>query len=252
MCAYDQRMAEATTHVDRDALGQSLADLELPAEDDADLQAGIERVIRGASAVFSGSGVGLMLVADDGHSLRYVASSDGVARQLELAHEQSGEGPCIDAFVYADCVRTNDLLAESRWPALRAELSDQPIRAVLGLPTRLGAPVGTLNLYCERPRMWDESEVAALDAYNGLLEARIAGAVQTRRHGVIVDQLQSALDSRTVIERAIGVLMGRDGVNGPAAFNQLRQAARSTRRRVSAIAAEVLAEHAEAGEAPDP
>ena len=236
-------MGRADAHVDADALAASLGDLELPDGDGVDVQGGIERVIRGAASVFAGSGVGLMLIAEDGHSLRYVASSDDIARRLELAHEQSGEGPCIDAFVLDAQVRTDDLLVEPRWPDLRVTLRDQPIRAVLGLPTRLGTPVGTLNLYCERPRVWDESEIKALDAYNHLLEARLADALLARQHGQIVDQLQVALDSRVTIERAIGLLMGRDGLDAAAAFNELRRTARSSRRRVSAVADEVLAAH---------
>jgi AmiR/NasT family two-component response regulator len=45
------------------------------------------------------------------------------------------------------------------------------------------------------------------------------------------------------IERAIGLLMGRDGIDGVTAFNELRRTARSSRRRVSAVAEEVLAAH---------
>jgi GAF domain-containing protein len=244
--AYDSPVSQATEHVDGDALARSLAELDLPDSDDIDVQGGIARVVRGAAGVFVGSGVGLMLIADDGHSLRYVASSDEVARQLELAHEQAGEGPCVDAFVCDSCVKTDDLANETRWPELRAALGDQPIRAVLGLPTRLGAPVGTLNVYCERPRAWDDSEIAALEAYNSLLEARLAESLLTKQHDRVVGQLQFALDSRVTIERAIGLLMGRDGVDGPTAFNELRRAARSSRRRVAAVAEELLAEHPQA------
>ena len=48
------------------------------------------------------------------------------------------------------------------------------------------------------------------------------------------------------IERAIGLLMGRDGVDGATAFNELRRAARSSRRRVNAVAEALLAEHPQA------
>ena len=191
-------------------------------------------------SVFAGSGVGLMLIAEDGHSLRYVASSDDVARHLELAHEQSGEGPCVDAFVLDARVKTDDLLVEPRWPDLRVALRDQPIRAVLGLPTRLGTPVGTLNLYCERPRVWDESEITALEAYNHLLEARLAECTAGRQHDQIVDQLQVALDSRVTIERAIGLLMGRDGLDAADGLQRVAPdcaqltAARERRRRGAA------------------
>ena len=240
---HNPRMSHTAPHVDHEALARSLDDLRLPDGEGVVLEAAIERVIRGAAGVFSGTGVGLMLIAEDGHTLRYVASSDEVARQLELAHEEAGEGPCVDAFVLDACVMTDDLRPEPRWPELRAALRDQPIRAVLGLPTRLGSPVGTLNLYSERPRAWDESEIGALDAYNDVLEARLGGALLARQHGRIVDQLQVALDSRVTIERAIGLLMGRDGIDGPTAFNELRRDARNSRRRVSAVAEEVLAAH---------
>ena len=140
-------------------------------------------------------------------------------------------------------MKTDDLATESRWPELRAALADMTIRAVIGMPTRLGAPVGTLNVYCDRPRVWDESEIAALEAYNSLLEARLAESLLTKQHDRVVGQLQFALDSRVTIERAIGLLMGRDGIDGATAFNELRRAARSSRRRVNAVAEELLAEH---------
>ena len=73
--------------------------------------------------MFAGSGVGLMLIAEDGHTLRYVASSDDVARRLEHAHEASGEGPCVDSFVLDTRVMTEDLRTEPRWPELRAAVA---------------------------------------------------------------------------------------------------------------------------------
>lgn len=236
-------MSRAIAHIDESALERSLAELERPDAGDADLLAGIERVVLGAASVFAGSGVGLMLIADDGLTLRYVASSDEVARTLEHAHEQAGEGPCVDAFVRDGEVGTEDLEQESRWPALREQLRDQPIRAVLGLPTRLGTPVGTFNLYCDRPRSWHATEVAALEAYNSLLEARLGHAVLAREHSRIVDQLQFALDSRVTIERAVGLLMGREELDNMTAFHALRREARSSRRRVLSIAEELLAAH---------
>jgi GAF domain-containing protein len=237
-------MSQATAHVDAEALAQSLAELNLPDRDRSDLQSEIARVVEGAAGVFAESGVGLMLIGEDGHSLRYVASSDNVARRLEIAQLDAGEGPCVDAFVLDSCVMAPDLAVERRWPELRAQLGDQPVHAVLGLPTRLGAPVGTLNAYCVQPRAWDESEVAALEAYNSVLEARLAESLLSQQHDKVVGQLQFALDSRVTIERAIGLLMGRDGVDAPTAFHELRRLARNSRRRVSAVAEELLARHA--------
>jgi hypothetical protein len=51
-----------------------------------------------------------------------------------------------------------------------------------------------------------------------------------------IAQLQTALDSRVVIERAKGVLAGRYGISVDEAFEALRQAARSTRTELRSLA----------------
>ena len=54
-----------------------------------------------------------------------------------------------------------------------------------------------------------------------------------------VSQLQAALDSRVVVEQAIGILAERFEVSFPDAFELLRSAARNSRREVRALAEEL-------------
>jgi len=49
-----------------------------------------------------------------------------------------------------------------------------------------------------------------------------------------------ALDRRIVIEQAKGMVMAREGVGEAAAFERLRMTARSSRRTVTEVAAQVL------------
>jgi hypothetical protein len=58
-------------------------------------------------------------------------------------------------------------------------------------------------------------------------------------------QLRQALDSRIVIEQAKGVLAERYRLEVDRAFVLLRQAARSSRRRIHELAAEVVQSRAE-------
>jgi hypothetical protein len=55
-----------------------------------------------------------------------------------------------------------------------------------------------------------------------------------------IAQLQTALDSRVVIERAKGVLAERYGVGYDEAFEALRQAARSSRMELKAVAQRIV------------
>jgi AmiR/NasT family two-component response regulator len=59
-----------------------------------------------------------------------------------------------------------------------------------------------------------------------------------------VDQLQSALERRAVIERAKGIVMERHGTSEREAFELLREHARSTSRRVVDVAQSVVDGHA--------
>jgi AmiR/NasT family two-component response regulator len=58
-----------------------------------------------------------------------------------------------------------------------------------------------------------------------------------------VEQLQTALDRRTVIERAKGILMERQGIDEQQAFQALRERARASGRRVVDVAQAVLDGH---------
>jgi AmiR/NasT family two-component response regulator len=53
-------------------------------------------------------------------------------------------------------------------------------------------------------------------------------------------QLQSALNSRAIIEQAKGVLIGQQGLTARAAYAQLRARARAERRKLAIVSAEVV------------
>jgi hypothetical protein len=76
-------------------------------------------------------------------------------------------------------------------------------------------------------------EIARLTIYADLQERKV-GELQAT-----VSQLQTALDSRVVIDRALGMLAERFDLVIPDAFELLRAAARDSRREVRALAEEI-------------
>jgi hypothetical protein len=101
-------------------------------------------------------------------------------------------------------------------------------------------PVGTLNVYAARPHRWDEADVAAIQAYTRVIASLLRAAARAHVSGKAATQLQHALDSRSLIEQAKGVLMERRGLDQQAAFDLLRSRARSTRRRLDEVARQVV------------
>jgi len=226
--------------IDRDALAMSVARLEGVDPVDTGLDAALQLAVAETDDLFDVDGAGLMLLSTDG-VLRDVAASDEAGRMLEALQEQFGEGPCVDAFLEDGPVIAGDLGADPRWPSVGPLAAGHGVRAVLGVPIDLReGPVGTLNVYAAQPHRWDDSDVAAIQAYTRVIASLLRAAVKAHVSGKAATQLQQALDHRSLIEQAKGVLMERRGLDQQAAFELLRARARSTRRRLDVVAREVV------------
>lgn len=224
-------------HIDPGSLAASLAALNAPVDGEPPpLEASIAAVIDATRALFSVTGVGLML-ADASGDLRYIGATDDAARVLESVQEELGAGPCVDCFVLGEVVQTDDLAHDDRWPELSERVVPDVVGAVLSVPTRIGGVVvGSFNVYRSGRYEWDSSDLAAVAAHNEVLEALLGGAVVARARGLVIDQLRLALKRRVAIERAVGMLMQRHSVAAVAAFDALRRAARDERRPVADLA----------------
>ena len=84
---------------------------------------------------------------------------------------------------------------------------------------------------------WEPHDVQAA------IEVALRRHREAERLSEKVEQLQTALDRRTVIERAKGILMERHGIDEQEAFQRLRERARSGGRRVVEVAQAVLEGH---------
>jgi AmiR/NasT family two-component response regulator len=89
---------------------------------------------------------------------------------------------------------------------------------------------------------WVESTTP--NAVQAAIEVAMRRYRDERRLWEKVEQLESALERRSVIERAKGILMERHGLDDRGAFELLREHARSSSRRVLDVAQAVLDGHA--------
>ena len=230
----------AQMSIDKDALAASLRRLTDRGHPDANLRAALHEVTEACVDLFGVTGSGIML-ADEQNISRYIAASDGPGRVLETIESETGQGPCTEAYILGHPVATSDLATESRWPELAAAIAPHKVRAVLGVPVRLGGVVvGTLDVYRDEVRPWDESELAALSRFSTIVGAILSAALSAHQAQELAGQLQYALDYRVVIERGVGYLMARDNVDAVIAFNRLRRAARSTQTKIGEVAGHLL------------
>jgi len=134
---------------------------------------------------------------------------------------------------------------DGRWPAFRAAAVDRKVRAVLASPLPYNQDaVGVVAVLSEDSRPWSAEGELALLAFTDLAALLIASMMQGEQQSELALQLQGALNSRQIIEQAKGVLIGRQGISARDAYEQLRSRARSERRKLVEVCAEVVAQAA--------
>jgi GAF domain-containing protein len=202
----------------------------------------IREIVETTHSMFAVDGAGLML-SDAAQHLRSVAASDDRFAHLEDLQVRHQEGPCIEAFDTKELVGATDLERDERWPLFCEAAVRREVRAVLASPLPYNQDaVGVVAVLSERSRPWSPANELALLAFTDLAALLIASIIQGEEQSVLAGQLQGALNSRQVIEQAKGILMGTQGVSARAAYEQLRMRARSERRKLAVVCAEIVRE----------
>jgi GAF domain-containing protein len=200
----------------------------------------MHQVVHTTHAIFSVDGACLMLANADHHLLN-AAVSDARMKHLEELQIRHREGPCISAFEDKQLVRAEDLSQERRWPSFSQHAVARGVRAVLASPIPYNQDaVGVVAVMSETSRPWSAEAELALLAFTDLAALLIATMLMGEQQTELAGQLQSALNSRAIIEQAKGVLIGRQGVSAHAAYQQLRAQARSERRKLAVVSADLI------------
>jgi len=178
-----------------------------------------------------------LLLADPRGELRVVAASSEAARVLELFQLQSDQGPCLDCFRSGQPVQCIDLSADPRWPRFADQAGQAGFAAVQALPMRLRDQViGALNLFRGTVGTFDPEVVHVGQALADVATISLLHDRSMRRTDTLNEQLQTALNSRVVIEQAKGKLAERLGIDVNQAFTLLRDQARNRNQRLSDLA----------------
>ena len=162
---------------------------------------------------------------------------------VELLQLQADEGPCVDCFRTGAPVSVADLadaaaggrVSSPRWPS--ASPTARCTRCRCGCA---GEAIGTLNLFHHQPGPLPAADLALGQALADVATIGILSERAIRRGEMVTEQLQTALNSRIIIEQAKGVLAQRGNLSMDAAFDRLRGYARHHNLRLSEVARQVV------------
>ncbi|MFR0356298.1 ANTAR domain-containing protein [Streptomyces sediminimaris] len=182
--------------------------------------------------------IGVVMV-DAQERLVDVTASTHAAHQLEEVQVEFDEGPCKDSCSGHEQIGPVDLAPPAtaeRWPRFTPAARAAGFAVVAALPLRLREEViGAVNVFHEsrsglHPAGLRLGQALADAATIGILHQRLSQDQAER-----VGQLQTALNSRIVIEQAKGALGARLNVTPEAAFERLRAYARARRTSLTRL-----------------
>ena len=134
----------------------------------------LQQVADSAKQLFGADAAGLMLIDAEGQ-LRWASASDQTAQTVEDGQERLAQGPCAVAFSQRLPAAIRNIRIEPDWAEFAQVLVGEGVCAALSVPVELdGGVIGTLDIYAGQPRDWDPGEVAALQAYAGLVASLLS------------------------------------------------------------------------------
>lgn len=182
-----------------------------------------------------------ILLADQQGTLRVIGASNEQAHLLELLQIQNDEGPCMDCYRTGRVVATVDLTGPTPWPTFAAASVARGYLWACAVPMRIkDFRMGCLNLFGSERTTLTTQDIALAQGFSDVATIAISQHRLNDDGTVRERQLQQALDSRTVIEQAKGMVAAQRGVDMERAFTWLRDYARSHNRRLTDVANDVI------------
>jgi GAF domain-containing protein len=172
-----------------------------------------------------------------------VASTGSLATDLDERQYQRGYGPCLDSIAGGEALMVKDMDTEQRWPDWARSASSAGAGSSLSIPVPLQREVSAaLNIYSTDCDAFDDNAVELASTFAAYAGVALANMHLYEAQGQVAEQLQTAMQSRAVIEQAKGILIGQRGCTPQEAFDILVRLSQDTNRKLRDVAEALVAQ----------
>jgi GAF domain-containing protein len=170
-----------------------------------------------------------------------VAASDAAAKALDELQNGFGDGPCLTALRNRTTLLVPDLAAEERWlPYIRTAL-EHGVSSILAVPLDLaGDAEAVLNLYSGCSNGFSAEDISTAEAFARQAAGSIRLILRITQLSEAREDLSAAMQSRTVIDMAVGAIMAENRCTRDEAFNILTRASSARNIKLRDVAASVI------------
>jgi hypothetical protein len=178
----------------------------------------------------------------DGEATLTAASHPDLS-ELADVQQAEGRGPVLDAVAEGQQVSCQDTLGETRWPEYTRQALAVGVRSSVTLVHGSGDAALTLTMYSTRPRALDAERVPI-----GELLVALGGAVM--HNASVYDAAERAVrhlnegaDSRSVVDKAKGILMVGLSCSADEALERMRTISQASHIKVAEVARRIVESH---------
>lgn len=170
-----------------------------------------------------------------------VASSDSRARKLDELQNSYGDGPCLTALRERTRILVPDVRSDNRWPDYFRATAANGVISILAVPMDVKSTgQAVLNLYSPRVLGFPEGSVAAAEEVAREAARALHLALKIAQLSELRDDLTAALESRTIIATAVGVIMAENRCTRDKAFRILVEASSHRNVKLRVLAENVV------------
>lgn len=170
------------------------------------------------------------------------AASSPEAFAMDEVQNKAGDGPCLAAMRELRTVYVPDLRREGRWPELSVSAASRGYHSILGVPVGLEDQTrAALNIYASGPASFTTADIALAENFADQASKALRLALRIGRLRDARDDLTAAMESRAVIDMAVGVVMAQNRCTPEEAFAFLRSASNSRNTKLREVAASIVA-----------
>lgn len=198
----------------------------------------VERAVTDVPGVDAGS---VSMERKTGRHIETRSATSQLVRDLDAVQYQARSGPCVQAL---DTGREIEgMFPDGRWEEFSRAATAAGVKAVWSLPLAVESEVrAALNLYSfSDGQPWDGPSAGQARSFAEQAGVVLANAAALDSLVKVNEDLRAALESRTLIGQAQGILMARENIGEDDAFDIMRRASQRTNRKLREIAADIVA-----------
>ncbi|WP_255770680.1 ANTAR domain-containing protein [Pseudarthrobacter sulfonivorans] len=170
-----------------------------------------------------------------------MAGNGDTAHVISRIEYETGNSPGITAAEDQETVHVPDLELEDRWPEYAEAVLGHGIRSVLVIPFRLeGETKASLLLYSPRAGHFERRILETAQEFVRQTSLALRLAVRFAHYSETAAHLRATLESRTVIDMAVGIIMAQNRCSQQEAFSLLKAASSTRNSKLHTVAAAVV------------